>query len=647
MSVWKKVLAVLLCAGMMVPTFAAAAETTEESESITAPSDNPQAEPAAEEGSGEAGDSKEEAQTGQEPAGDTVTTGETADEPVSSEDAGTESDPAEETSTDTDPSEGSGSESEPAEETGSDPGDTEEGPAETVTVTFRDGDTVLLEVSVQSGSAPAEVPRKDSKGEAVAAWISEGAKVADPSEIAVSADTVYTVWHIPALNTQTHPAYISGKGNAIFEPNNSLTRAEASKIIHSLLADPSQGPIQTSFSDVKSSEWYGTPVNTLSSLGVINGYEDGSFRPNATITRAEFVTMLSQFAPVSEGTSRFSDVPADHWASRYIVSAAAKGWVSGNPDGTFLPAKPISRAEAVTIMNRVLGRDASAAETQAILKDNNVNPFADVRPSDWFYSAVMEASTEHEFSKDGGAEKWTSFAYKSSGYSQGVQKIAGKSYAVDQNGQIQFLPSGFQKVSGKLYYVSADGSIYNGSGFQIMGEELYYFQADSSLAVETSVGSFNFNSAGHYTTGNVELDNLVKTCIRGCTNTSMTQYEKLRACYLYLRENCRYLSRPHHPRGSTYWTEESAIFMFKNHKGNCYCFAGAFYYMARQLGYDAQPVSGGFGNKNQDHAWVMINNRMFDPEIEYAYLYRFSTSRYYNCFDIARNKLPFVYHFPK
>ena len=520
-------------------------------------------------------------------------------------------------------------------------------PVKPVIVTFMDEDTELFAIEIPAGSAPAVVPTHKTNGESISGWVAEGRMVKDPSAVPLTADTVYTVLKMPRLNSITHDAYIDGKGTGAFAPEDGLTRGEAAKMIFSLLQDPAKGPISTDYSDVEKNQWYAEPIATLSSLGVLEGYPDGTFGPNDRISRAEFVSIVAQFAPLREGNAGFADISDTHWAKKYIESAAALGWVDGNPDGTFQPAKTISRAEAVKIVNAVLGRDASAAETRVMLEERNVAPFFDVRPTDWYYPAVMEAATDHSFIKEGDTEKWTVFTYRSCGCEPGVQMVGPNSYMVDQNCQFVLLPAGFQTVGDKTYYILGNGSIFHTCGLNPIDGNLYYVQRDGSLAKDTTVGHFTFDSAGCYTTGNKELDGLVRAAIAKCAGDSLTQYEKLRACYLYLRDNARYLSRPHYGRGSTDWAEESASFLLKNMRGNCYCYAAAFCYMAKQLGYDAQAVSGGMGKKNEDHAWVMIDGRIFDPEIEYAHLYRYSTHKYYDCFDIDVANAPFIYHFPQ
>jgi len=149
-------------------------------------------------------------------------------------------------------------------------------------------------------------------------------------------------------------------------------------------------------------EWYAQPVAYLASNGILKGYLDGTFRPDANITRAELATMLSRFENLREtSASAFPDV-VGHWAEKSVNSAAAKGWVSGYPDGTFKPENNITRAETVAVVNRMLER--------TVLKEDLPGwapRYADLLDSHWAYADIIEASAEHKFErKESGYEIW-------------------------------------------------------------------------------------------------------------------------------------------------------------------------------------------------------------------------------------------------
>ena len=179
---------------------------------------------------------------------------------------------------------------------------------------------------------------------------------------------------------------------------------------------------------------------------------------------------------------------------------------------------------------------------------------------------------------------------------------------------------------------------------------MYYVMADGSFLTNGAVGHLTFGADGRYTSGNAVLDGYVDQALAECTNSGMTKAQKLRAAYLYVRDHGAYLARPHQARGTTDWAEESALFMFEHKKGNCYCFAGQFLYMARRLGYDAYVVSGGVGHKDSDHAWVMIHENgtpyIYDVELEWGYRAGKYGHAEYNMYKMPLNKPVFSYQFP-
>ena len=213
-------------------------------------------------------------------------------------------------------------------------------------------------------------------------------------------------------------------------------------------------------------------------------------------------------------------------------------------------------------------------------------------------------------------------------------------------------PAGFATIDGKLYHVSRDGYAIDqyAEGLQEIDGGMYYAMADGSFLTNGAVGHLTFGADGRYTSGNAVLDSYVDQALTECTNSGMTKAQKLRAAYLYVRDHGAYLARPHQARGTTDWAEESALFMFEHKKGNCYCFAGQFLYMARRLGYDAYVVSGGVGHKDSDHAWVMIHENgtpyIYDVELEWGYRAGKYGHAEYNMYKMPLNKTVFSYQFP-
>ena len=211
------------------------------------------------------------------------------------------------------------------------------------------------------------------------------------------------------LNTTDHFAYIVGYGNGEVRPQNNITRAEVATIFFRLLTDDVRDENLTKtnrYSDVAATSWYNTAVSTLSSMGIITGYPDGTFRPNAAITRAEFAAIAARFDNDGDKTAaKFSDI-ANHWAKDEISIAYNNDWITGYPDGTFGPQRDITRAETMTLVNRVLNRQP---ETEDDLLPNMTVWTDNANPKAWYYLAVQEATNSHyyEFKTNSQYEKWT------------------------------------------------------------------------------------------------------------------------------------------------------------------------------------------------------------------------------------------------
>ena len=211
------------------------------------------------------------------------------------------------------------------------------------------------------------------------------------------------------LNTTDHFAYIVGYGNGEVRPQNNITRAEVATIFFRLLTDDVRDENLTKtnrYSDVAATSWYNTAVSTLSSMGIITGYPDGTFRPNAAITRAEFAAIAARFDNDGDKTAaKFSDI-ATHWAKDEISIAYNNGWITGYPNGTFGPQRDITRAETMTLVNRVLNRQP---ETEDDLLPNMTVWTDNANPKAWYYLAVQEATNSHyyKFKTNSKYEKWT------------------------------------------------------------------------------------------------------------------------------------------------------------------------------------------------------------------------------------------------
>ena len=210
------------------------------------------------------------------------------------------------------------------------------------------------------------------------------------------------------LNGDDHYAYIVGYPDSTVRPQNGITRAEVATIFFRLLTDETRNANSTksnSYSDVAAGAWYNHAVSTLSAMGIVKGDSHGKFNPNAPITRAEFAAIAARFDDKANTTAvDFSDI-ASHWAKDEISAAANNGWINGYTDGTFRPNNKITRAEAMTLVNRVLKRLPETAED---LHNDMIKWSDNSDTSAWYYLAVQEATNSHYYDiKENKYEKWS------------------------------------------------------------------------------------------------------------------------------------------------------------------------------------------------------------------------------------------------
>ena len=209
------------------------------------------------------------------------------------------------------------------------------------------------------------------------------------------------------LNTKDHYSYLIGYSDGTVRPNGRITRAEVATIFFRLLTDDARQrnwSSENNFSDVSADKWYNNAVSTLCHMGVLGGYSDGTFRPNAPITRAEFAKIAVSFAQTNGSAvySYFTDVKTTDWFAPYVTAAKDSGLIEGYSDGSFKPENRITRAEACAIVNRVLGRKPSKNH----MKISGRIDWPDCTTADWFYEAIMEATNSHTYQMGKRVETW-------------------------------------------------------------------------------------------------------------------------------------------------------------------------------------------------------------------------------------------------
>ena len=215
---------------------------------------------------------------------------------------------------------------------------------------------------------------------------------------------------IEVLNKEIHFNYVIGYTDGTIRPNNDISRAEVATIFFRLLTDEAREQYTTTagnFTDVKAGMWCNRAIATLTNMGIIKGYTDGSFQPNKSITRAELATIIARFAKLDVNTKTFSDING-HWAQKNIELAAGNGWINGYEDGTFRPNNNITRAETFAMINRVLDRQTE--NVSDLLPTSEMNMWSDnLNENAWYYKDVQEATNYHKCDRVGDSvyEKWT------------------------------------------------------------------------------------------------------------------------------------------------------------------------------------------------------------------------------------------------
>lgn len=266
------------------------------------------------------------------------------------------------------------------------------GDNKTFTITAGNGYIIadVLVDGVSVGAVSSYTFEKVSKNHTISVTFKEARPgVADPSETGVDQ------W----LRVTDHIAYMHGYDNGQFGSLDNLTRAQAAQLFYRLLVNQDVD-ITVSFTDVPADAWYAKAVNTLASLGIIKGIGSGKFDPDREISRAEFIVIATRFAKVTDKiSSPFVDVADDAWYAPYVATATSYGWITGVGESRFAPDDLVTRAEAATIVNRMLARSAD----REFVDGNAVQHFSDVTPDAWYYYQIMEAANghSHRYSEDG------------------------------------------------------------------------------------------------------------------------------------------------------------------------------------------------------------------------------------------------------
>ncbi len=432
----------------------------------------------------------------------------------------------------------------------------------TVTMNFYDGtkkhvttlinDTVVLE-------EPPEVA-----GHTFLGWENENGKLIQPSEITAKIDEEYTAKYIVSLNTEDHNAYIFADDSGFFHADEMLTRGDAALMVWCVLSEKQKS--MDKFEDIEAGSEYAEPAAALKKLGI---YTDKRFYPEDEISRGDFISMLAAFYPNATGQYSFSDLTQkDPYYDAFRV-AAERGWIEHGEKISADADSSISRIDAVKLMNRILGRDASE-----LPPEEYVGGILEYSPGDDYYLPLIEAAVDHKYERSAGIEKWT------------------LGTAFEKH------PEGMLFIGGRLHYVGEDGHFAS----NIETEGFTYESKRDTVIVD----GFKFGDDGIYTCGDPELDALVYEVIDSIYQEGMSREELLHELFEYTVSSFKYLRRNYYKYGDMTYAQKEAYLMLTTGKGNCYSYAGTFCMFARALGYNAVVFSGTVGKDYEPHGWCEI-----------------------------------------
>ena len=444
-------------------------------------------------------------------------------------------------------------------------------------------------------------------------------------------------------DNKNHREYLHGYDDGTARPGGKITRAEACQILYNLLA---QRPADRAvLKDVKDDAWYAEPVRLLAAFSIIDCPDDKA-RPTDYMTRAELVSALSRLvngaSAGSAGKSAFSDVPASHPYAGAIAAAVKLGWVNGYEDGTFHPDGSITRAETAKVVNRALDR---FPDKDWIDKNITEPLYSDLTPEHWAYYELTEASVPHGVKKSNGAETWIPAEEekpeKEPEKTDEKDSRTAEAHGIGNPESTGWADEELERMLAEPLPEPVDEELLIFEGL-----DLYASDGKGGKLTDKTLGRYlTFGRDGKYSSGDKSVDEHVEKILEEVTTEDMTREEKLKAAYLFVRDSYFYRRRNFYEPGESGWEVEEARTMYETEKGNCYNFTAAFAMLARALGYDAEAISGLVGGELQAHGWVEIvkdgERLLYDPTLEGSYLEKGFD---YDFFGIPYASAPWPYH---
>ncbi len=520
------------------------------------------------------------------------------------------------------------------------------------TITYYFGDTVIGTENVVPGKSLSRIPAGDYD------WQDgEGEPVDLATYVVTEEDASFyirTGASIPGLQgdirfREGHARYISAQGNQFF-PDEAVTRSDLAAMLCALLdtegVDPYAG---YDFTDVSNGDVEWDDIALVSAMGLMNGYPDRTFRPDEAVTRAEFLAVLNRLSGETPAGSTGEGLEEAYWAGDILGWAEEKGCITGYDDGMHYPQRPLTRAEAVVMFNRIRDRIPNRVAIDLVTE---IIPYVDVPREHWAFYDIIDAC----YSSDLMAYILGEVEDARPGFILIDEELC---HVNPETLRLDYYVQGFHTIDDGLYYVPQNGYFiqrFEKGLAELDGDMFYVSEDDGPFLVDGEHGYLYFDREGRYTSGSPVVDEHVDRILADIlTDDSLSREDKLHKAYCSIRDGGYfYMTRPTGwQRGTTDWTLSCARIMYETKGGVCYYWASAFLYLARRLGYQAYPVCGGVGTGNQLHAWVVIEwddgeEYIFDVELEWAYTWDFYRRgySYMNMFKQPRNAPNVIYVFP-
>jgi len=438
-------------------------------------------------------------------------------------------------------------------------------------VVFNNADGTVTTERILKGSDVSFPESAEFDGYTFLGWVDESEEIHYGTGMTVWKDQSFTTLYTVALGTEEHNAFIFPDEDGLFFVNVPFTKAEAAKMICSLLSAPVE--VTGNFIDVDKKADYAQAASALYTLEII---DDNRLHPEEYVTRGELISMLAAFYPQTDEKYDFKDVRDGDYGYQAYCTAASLGWIASGKDVELDPDDDATKLDAAIIINNLLGRHLSSKVNLKL------------------YDGII-----------------TDLSYDEDGFADAIEACIGHTYKEAEDGEI---------------WIKHDEYVPLKTGFILKGTKLRYIDDEGRLVRNDTVDGFQFDEDGYYTSGSPELDELVQDILKIYISDEMSQEEMLKSLYGFMTHNFVYKKQTLFKAEDSTWYNDASYEMLTEKAGNCYYFTATYYTLVRAIGVKAVIHTGRVGSNSAVHCWptVFVDGVEYlcDPELEYATLYR-------------------------